>query len=278
MFENMYTTVKIINIILPFLYILTFSVYLFDFIKGVKQLTNSKRIFLFVTLLIHIFYLLTWTIEFNHPPITNVFEIFSVLAFSLSCSYFLLELFTDVRGTGLFIIILSFLFQIISSIFIQDSPEVKEVLRNRLLGLHVISALLGYSGITISAVYGLLYWILYKRIKLNKFGLIFNRLPSLEILEDLSYYSAVIGFILLTIAIIIGIIWLPSAFPNFTYLDPKLVGTGLIWIIYGAGITSRFLGKLQGKKVIVFSIIGFIIAISSTIFTNFLAKSFHSFY
>lgn len=274
----MYTTVKIINVILPFLYFLTFSVYLFDFIKGGKQLANSKRIFLFVTLLIHIFYLLSWTIEFDHPPITNVFEIFSVLAFSLSCAYFLLELFTDIRGTGLFIIILSFLFQLISSIFIPDSPEVKEVLRNRLLGLHVISALLGYSGITISAVYGLLYWMLYKEIKLNKFGLIFKRLPSLEILEDLSYYSAVIGFILLTIAIIIGIIWLPSAFPNFTYFDPKLVGTGLIWIIYGAGIISRLLGKLPGKKVIVFSIIGFIIAISSTIFTNFLAKSFHSFY
>jgi ABC-type uncharacterized transport system permease subunit len=156
--------------------------------------------------------------------------------------------------------------------------EVKEVLRNRLLGLHVISALLGYSGITISAVYGLLFWILYKEIKLSKFGLIFERLPSLEILENLSYYSAVIGFVLLTIATIIGVIWLPSAFPNFNYLDPKLVGTALIWLMYGIAITSRILGKLQGKKVIVFSIIGFLIAISSTILTNFLAKSFHSFY
>ena len=274
----MYTTIKIVNIILPFLYLLTFGVYLFDFIKGIKQIANSKRIFLFITLLFHVFYLLSWTVEFNHPPITNVFEIFTVLAFSLSCSYFLLELFTDIRGTGLFIIIFSFLFQTISSIFIQDSPEVREVLRNRLLGLHVISALLGYSGITISAVYGILFWILYKEIKLNRFGLIFKRLPSLEILENLSYSSAVIGFILLTVAIIIGIIWLPSAFPNFTYFDPKLIGTGLIWLIYGAGIISRFLGKLQGKKVIIFSIVGFIIAISSTIFTNFLAKSFHSFY
>ena len=274
----MYTTIKIVNIILPFLYLLTFGVYLFDFIKGIKQIANSKRIFLFITLLFHVFYLLSWTVEFNHPPITNVFEIFTVLAFSLSCSYFLLELFTDIRGTGLFIIIFSFLFQTISSIFIQDSPEVREVLRNRLLGLHVISALLGYSGITISAVYGILFWILYKEIKLNRFGLIFKRLPSLEILENLSYSSAVIGFILLTVAIIIGIIWLPSAFPNFTYFDPKLIGTGLIWLIYGAGIISRFLGKLQGKKVIIFSIVGFILAISSTIFTNFLAKSFHSFY
>lgn len=274
----MYSTVKIVNIILPVLYVLTFVAYLYNFIKGTKQFANSKRIFLFVTLLFHIFYLLIRTIEFNHPPITNVFEIFTVLAFSLSCSYFLLELFTDVRATGLFIIFFSIIFQVLSSAFIQDSFVVKEVLRNRLLGLHVISALLGYSGITISAVYGLLFWILYKEIKLSKFGIIFERLPSLEILENLSYYAAVIGFILLTIAIIIGIIWLPAAFPNFKFFDPKLVGTALIWLMYGIAITVRELGKLQGKKVIIFSIIGFIIAISSTILTNFLAKSFHSFY
>jgi hypothetical protein len=36
--------------------------------------------------------------------------------------------------------------------------------------------------------------LLYKEIKENKYGLIFQRLPNLEILEKLSFYSAVIGF------------------------------------------------------------------------------------
>lgn len=276
----MYSAVRILNIVLPFLYGATFLVYLYDFIKGEKAggWFNSKRIFLFVTLLLHTFYLLARTIEFNHPPITNVFEIFTILAFAISCSYFLLELLTDIRGTGLFIIIFSIIFQVVSSIFIQDLTEVREVLRNRLLGLHVISALLGYSGITISAVYGLLFYMLYKEIKLNRFGLVFERLPSLEILEQLSYYSAVIGFILLSAAIIIGIIWLPAAFPDFTYSDPKLIATSLIWLLYGVGILSKVLGKWQGKKVVIFSIIGFSLAIFSLLLTNFLAKSFHSFY
>jgi ABC-type uncharacterized transport system permease subunit len=218
------------------------------------------------------------TVEFNHTPITNVFEIFTVLAFSISCAYFLLELLTDIRGTGLFIIIFSIIFQLISSFFVRDLLEVKEVLRNRLLGLHVITALLGYSGITLSAVYGILFWMLYKEIKLNKFGLIFERLPSLEKLEQLSYFSAVIGFILLTIASSIGVIWLPTAFPNFNYFDPKLVVTFLIWLLYGIGILSKVIGKWQGKKVVIFSIVGFSLALFSILLTDFLAKSFHSFY
>ncbi|MGA7719872.1 MAG: cytochrome c biogenesis protein CcsA [Ignavibacteriaceae bacterium] len=270
--------IDISNIIIPVLYVISFGFYFYDFTKAKKKFINLKRFSLCLTLLYHLIYLLLRTFEFDHPPITNVYEIFTILAFCISFSYFILELVTDIRGTGPFIIIISIIFQIISSTLITDVYQVKEVLRNHLLGIHVFSALAGYSAITISAVYGFLYLILFNDIKLNKFGLVFNRLPSLEILERLSYISAIIGFLLLSVAIIIGVIWLPKAFPHFSYLDPKLIGTSLVWLLYGLGISSKFFGRWQGKKVILFSIIGFVIAISSTIVTNFIARSFHSFY
>jgi ABC-type transport system involved in cytochrome c biogenesis permease subunit len=267
-----------INILLPIFYLATLIAYYYDFIKQEKKLINVKRVFLFITLLLHIIYIILRIVAFDHPPITTVFEIFTILAVTISFSYFLVELVSDIRGTGPFIIILPLIFQLISSFFIQDLSEVREVLRSNLLGIHVISALLGYSGFTISAVYGFLYLILYKDIKLNKFGLIFNRLPNLEVLERLSLYSAVIGFCALTITIIIGIIWLPVAFPKFSYLDPKLLGTFLVWLLYALGITSKVLGNWRGKKLVLLSISGFLIAIFSTIISNFLAQSFHSFY
>lgn len=274
----MLPTIHTFNLLLPFFYVATFAIYFYDFQQGGKKFENSKRVFLFITLFFHFLYLLLRTIQFDHPPITNVFEIFTVLAFSISFAYFILELVTDIRGTGPFIIIISIVFQIISTLFIEDLTEVREILRSNLLGTHVISALIGYSGITISAVYGVLYLILYNEIKLNKFGLIFNRLPSLEILERMSFIAAIIGFVFLSITIIIGIIWLPKAFVQFSYLDPKLIGTFAVWILYGIGLINKFLGKWRGKKLIILSIIGFTLAILSTILTNFLAKSFHSFY
>ncbi len=267
-----------INLILPILYLSAFLIYTFDFIKIGSKLSNTKRLFLFFTLIFHIFYLIIRTLAFDHPPITNVFEIFTILAFAISFSYFILELVTDIRGTGLFIIVISLLFQIISSFFIEDLTEVKEVLRSNLLGVHVLNALLGYAGITIGAVYGFLYLLLYNELKLNKFGLIFERLPNLEILERMSFTSAIIGFIFLTFAIVIGLIWLPRAFPDFSYLDPKLIGTGFVWVLYFIVIFSKVFGKWQGRKVVVISIVGFLVAIFSTILTNFLANSFHSFY
>lgn len=274
----MTNNIYILNLILPLFYAVTFAVYTLDFMKERLPFQNSKRLFLLVTILIHIFYLFVRTFEYNHTPITNKFEIFSVIAFSVALSYFILELLTDIRRTGLFILLISIIFQTISSLFITDNYHVPEVLRNRMLGLHVISALLGYSGFAISAVYGILFLTLYKNIKSNKYGLFFNRLPNLEILEQLSFYSFVIGFVLLTIAIIIGFIWLPQAFPNFSYSDPKLISTFFIWILYGAGIVSKIVAKWYGKKVVIFSLTGFVFVILSLVLTSVLAQTFHSFY
>ncbi|HOJ18845.1 MAG TPA: cytochrome c biogenesis protein CcsA [Ignavibacteriaceae bacterium] len=273
----MSATIHFFNFMLPILYAGTFGIYLYDFVKSNRRLANAKRLIIFLTLMFHLLYLIIRTFAFNHPPITNVFEIFTVLAFSIGFSYFVLELATDIRGTGPFIIIIAFVFQLVSTLFIKDLVEVQEILRSNLLGVHVLSALCGYAGITISAVYGFLYLSLYKEIKENKYGLIFQRLPNLEILEKLSFYSAVIGFTGLTIAIIIGLIWLPSAFPDFSYYDPKLISTAIVWLLYGVGIVLKLHGQWSGRKVISLSVIGFILAMISVIAINFIARSFHAF-
>jgi len=269
--------IEILRYILPVFYGLTFSFYALDFFNDKINLTNSKRIFIFVTILLHIIYLLLWIVEFRHAPITSKFEIFTVLAFAILFSYFILELLTDIRGTGTIILLFALLFQVVSSLFIKGNYEVKEVLRNPLLGVHVTSAMLGYAGFTISAVYGVLFFILYKQMKSQKFGLIFNKLPSLETLEQMSFYSVLIGYVLLTIAIIIGIVWLPLAFPDFSLLDPKLIATAVVWIVYGIGILLKLFGRWYGKKVIKFSLIGFVLVIMSLIINSLTVNTFHLF-
>lgn len=274
----MNNTVILLNIFLPFLYFAALLAYSFDFYKPQKLLNNSKRVVLFLTLLFHLAYLILRMMEFDHPPITNKFEIFSIISFSIGFSYYVLELLTDVRGTGSLILLFSFIFQLISTLFVPQNYIVPEILRNRLLGLHVFGAILGYSGFTISAVYGILYLLLYKNLKTNRFGIIFDRLPSLETLESLNFYSTVIGFVLLSLAMTVGIIWLPNAFPNFSYADPKLIGTILVWLVYGFVIVRKIFTNFYGKQIINYSLIGFAIAILSLIITNTLAKTFHSFY
>jgi len=268
---------QIMSYWLLLLYFITFLSYTYNFFADKKILRNIKRIFLFITLLFHAAYLVERTMFLGHLPIVTQHETYTLLAFSIGFTYFVIELLSDIRGTGSFILIFALFFQIKSSLFIQDNYVVNSILENYPLGTHVITAILGFTAISISAAYALMYLLLYKNIKTNKFSVIFERLPNLEILEQLNFYSIIIGFILLTIAIILGFAWLPSAFPNFNYLDPKIISTLFVWLIYGIGIILKSRKNIIGKKFAKFSIYGFLFSILSLLLTNTILSGFHDF-
>ena len=161
---------------------------------------------------------------------------------------------------------------------IREVTEIQPILRSNLLGLHVSSALLGYAAITISAVYGFLYLMLYHDIKSSRFGVIYQRLPNLETLERMSFTATVFGFILLTIAIIVGLIWLPRIAEGVPYTDPKLLGTVAIWLIYAVGLAAKRLKRWHGRRMMVLSMFGFATAMFSMTIINVFLSSFHKFY
>lgn len=270
--------VSVGEILLPFLYFGTIWVYARAFFSNLKSAERLRSPMLLTTLLTHGLYLTLRTTELRHPPITSVFEILSLLAFTVALVYSYIELRLKIKSTGYFILILPFFFQLISSVLIRDITEVQPILRSNLLGLHVSSALLGYAAITISAVYGFLYLMLYHDIKSSQFGVIYQRLPNLETLERMSFTATVFGFILLTVAIIVGLIWLPRISGGVSYADPKLFGTIAIWLIYGIGLTAKRLQRWQGRRMMALSMFGFAFAMCSMTITNVFLSSFHKFY
>jgi ABC-type uncharacterized transport system permease subunit len=263
---------------LPLGYFVTIWAYAKAFFSGSKTAESAKTPLLVVSLALHATYIILRTVFLDHPPITSVFEILSLIAFTISIVYLYIEMRTGNRMTGYFILILPFFFQLVSSLFIKENETVPAILQNNLLGVHVSSALLGMAAITISAVYGLLYLMLYHEIKSSRFGVIYQRLPNLEVLERMSFTAAVFGFAFLTVAIIIGTVWLPKSVPTFSYADPKLWGTIAIWLIYGIGFTGRSLAGWRGRKIIVVSLFGFALSILSMTLINVLFTSFHKFY
>ncbi len=236
-----------------------------------------KTPLLVVTLFFHALYLVWRTIQFDHPPITTVFEILTLLAFSIAFVYLFIELRSKAKGTGYFILNIAFFFQLGSSLFIQDLLEVPEVLRSNLLGLHVSTALFGYSAITISAAYGFLYLMLYHQIKANQFGVIYKKLPNLETLERMSFSAFKLAFLFLGLAILVGFVWLPKANVEFSYTDPKLVGTLAIWALYGMGILAKRSGGWKGRRVMILSICGFVVSLFSMTVVNVFFSEFHKF-
>ena len=267
-----------LNWVLPLSYLVTVIIYTYAFFSSKPGARKLKSPFLVVTLLLHIIYIVTRTIYFHHPPIITVFDMFCLLAFSIAASYRIVEMVTGLKNTGLLILALAFLFQLISSLFIQEISEVPPNLRSYILGLHVLSALIGYSAFSIAAVYGLLYLFQYNNLKSKKVSIFFEKLPNLEHLEQLTRYSMKLGFILLSVAIVIGMLWLPVAIDNYSFLDPKVFGTVIIWVLYAIGLFLMRGGRGSGRQVMRFAIMAYFITICSLTILNLYFNTFHRFH
>lgn len=267
-----------LQILLPWLYAGVVVIYAVAFFAEAPRAERVKSPFLIAVIVLHGLYLLMRTILFDHPPITAVFEIMTVLGWCIALAYLYIESRTRTGSTGFIILTLAFLFQTASSLFIRDVVDIPPYLHSFVLGFHVSAALLGYTAISLSAAYGVLYLLLYHEIKSSRLGVIYKRLPSLEMLETMSRKAEAFGFLALTVAIVIGVFWLPRVFTEFSYWDPKLIGTLFIWALYAIGLTAKRTLGWQGRKTMVIAIAAFCFVVFSMLVINTYLSSFHTFH
>lgn len=272
------SAIEILVILMPIMYLGLVALYALAFFGDNPNAERRKSGFLIATIATHLVYLIVRTIAFDHPPITTVFEIMTVLAACIAVGYMYIEVRTRAKNTGFFILLLALVFQTVSSMYIKDLTVISPVLRSRLLGFHVSTALLGYAAISLSAAYGFLYLMMYHEIKSSRFGLIYNRLPNLEMLEKMSHKAELFGFWMLSVAILIGLVWLPKAFEDFSYWDPKLIGTLFIWALYAIGLSAKRKFGWQGRRTMIIAIVGFGFVFLSMTVINLYMSGFHSFH
>jgi HemX protein len=128
-----------------------------------------------------------------------------------------------------------------------------------------------------SAVWSMLYLMQHHEIKANRFGTLYQRLPSLGLLERMSAIATIIGLAFLTIAIVIAVTWLPDVLPDFSYTDPKVLATIVVWILYAAAITARFIARVNQRRFILLSLVGFGGVFLSLTIVNVVLSRFHDF-
>ena len=248
-------------------------------IRPEGRASRWTRPLLFTVLIIHTLLIYAETVHFGHCLVYSPFELMTMIAFTVTLTYLIVELATGEKGTGAFFLGLALIFQILSGMF---SPDVSIASDSPLLeyavGLHISAAIFGYTGFTMSAVWGVLYLMQHHEIKANRFGLLYNRLPSLGLLERMSAVAAIVGLLFLTIAIIIAFTWLPKVLPGFTiYHDPKVIATIVVWVLYATAIVLKYGMRVDQRRFVLLSLIGFAVLLLSMTIVNLLLSGFHNF-
>ncbi|MFZ5469059.1 MAG: cytochrome C assembly family protein [Myxococcota bacterium] len=137
-----------------------------------------------------------------------------------------------------------------------------------LLPLHVTIALLGVAAFGAAAGVAVMYLLMERQMKGKKFGVLFSRLPSLQLLDELNRRLVVWGFIALSVTMVTGAFFVSDAASIAWRWEPKTIATLVAWLGSGALLHARFFAGWQGKRAAVLTMAGFCVLLVS-FFTAF---------
>jgi cytochrome c-type biogenesis protein CcsB len=154
----------------------------------------------------------------------------------------------------------------------QITPLVPALQSNRILGLHVTTMMLAYSALSVSFGGSVLYLV-----QADSAGRRFSRLPDAESLSEISYWSVLVGFPLLTLGIALGAYWANHAWGRYWGWDPKETSALLTWFVYAGYLHARGLRGWEGKRAAYLLLLGYAAVLFTYFAVNFLISGLHSY-
>src|SRR5690625_2633833 len=125
------------------------------------------------------------------------------------------------------------------------------------LGFHVYTSLLAYSTLAVATLHALLLALQESRLRHRHPGGFVRLLPPLQTMEALLFQMLTLGFLLLTLSLLTGFIFLEDMFAQ--HLVHKTTLSMLAWCLFGALLAGhRYLGW-RGQTAIRWTIGSFIL-------------------
>jgi len=123
--------------------------------------------------------------------------------------------------------------------------------------LHVIFSLLGFSVLSVAAVLAILLALQEHALRARRFDGIAAALPPLTLTESLMFQMIGAGFVLLTVAILIGFLFVANPFAQ--HLLHKMVLSIAAWIVFGALLFGRWRHGWRGRRAVRMTLAGMIL-------------------
>ena len=128
------------------------------------------------------------------------------------------------------------------------------------------------------------YWAAYVGVSaLIVGGILFarrriaERLPSLEVLDDVMYKSIAVGFAFFTIATVLGALWAAEAWGGYWSWDPKETWALIVWLNYAAWLHMRLMKGLRGTVSAWWALVGLAVTTFAFLGVNMFLSGLHSY-
>jgi len=135
----------------------------------------------------------------------------------------------------------------VTVLYVPSSPLVP-ALKSPWLVIHVSTAIVSGGVFLLSNVIAGAYLYLDKMESKGERNVWAQRLPSLEVLDQLSYRLVAFVFPLWTFSVIAGAIWAEAAWGRYWGWDPKETWAFITWVAYAAYLHARVTIDWRGRR------------------------------
>jgi cytochrome c-type biogenesis protein CcsB len=213
--------------------------------------------------------------DVGHIPVSNLYEVFILFSLITAMFYLYYEQHYKTRQLGPFVML------VISAAVVfllwytvtRDAADIQPLvpaLQSWWMKIHVPANFVGYGTFSLAAMVAGAYL-------LKSGGYLEDRLPPLEVLDDLMYKSISVGFAFFTVATILGALWAAEAWGGYWSWDPKETWALIVWLNYAAWLHMRLMTGLRGRVAAWWALIGLVVTTFAFLGVNMFLSGLHSY-
>ena len=247
--------------------------YIIGLASGKEKLFSIGAFFAFIGVIPHIASVALRWIEGGVLPFIEVSEsITSGVMVAMIVFLIVQSSVKRIKAIGVFILPVNFILLSWAGTLMKEiSGVLPASLQSYWLWVHIVAASTGFSLVLVAAGSGLLFLL-----KEKYSGGMYEKLPELSKLDDLSYRYVAGGFIMLGVMIISGAFWSNQVKGSYWNWDSVEVWSLVCWLIYGIYLHLRITMGWRNRKLAWYALLSLLVMIVSYWGIPFVAENFHT--
>jgi ABC-type uncharacterized transport system permease subunit len=240
------------------LYIAAAALYASFLQRGVERVARGAASFLGGAILAHVAFLVVVYSTQGQTPTRDIHQTLAVTSLMVVLLFLVTTRFRRrLRVLGAFITPVTLLLFLGAAFRVHVGPVPDEV-RWTLLPLHIAVNVVGLASFALASAAGAAYILQERQLKQKRLGGLFQRLPSLDVLDNVGLRAVLVGFPLFTVGVITGTVWAVQQSPAAPVLTPAQ-GFGVIaWLLFAAVLLMRVAVGWRGRRAAYGTMLGFV--------------------
>jgi len=226
--------------------------------KRETRTQHAAMVLMILGFVSHTIWIGTICVKTHHPPLTNLPEAVSFIAWTLFAAELIVFIRYRVHAASFFVYPLVLMMLTVSAVVREPFAKMDPSLRSSIFTMHVLFSAVGVAALLIGLAFTTLSFVQDRALKSKRRGALWDWIPSLTICRVVGYRTLAIGFSIYTLGVLAGIIWSYRTTDELIDLRVKPIGGVVAWVLFGILLQSYVSGEYRRRRMMVVSACAFV--------------------